>query len=114
MSTGDSPVTFWDLQTLLNPGPLLTGTSEISSRVICNFVPDIAYGDLADTDAWLVSQAGTPFNVVDLTISAGRIIVTYTTFIGPADLVEFIGPPPIFRDVTNGILRSFISPVPFP
>lgn len=74
----------------------------------------IAYGDTSDRDAWIVQRGPTRLPVALVSIPAGRIRLSYLTFIGPATTVEFVGPPPIFRDTNNAILESFISPVPFP
>lgn len=79
----------------------------------CIFLPTIAYGQTGDLGAWRVFTAGGPEPVLSVTVSSGRILVTFGG-LQPAIRVAFTGPPPYFRATDQGILESFDVTVPFP
>lgn len=107
-------VTFANLQTLPNPGPLVINTSTTAGVTVVRFDTAIAYGDTDDLDAWTVDASGSPVTINEIQIVAGRIRIIHNNLPQPVTHVTFTGPPPIFRSTTGGILESFDFPVPFP
>lgn len=102
------------MQTRSNPSPFVTNTSNTILTVRVQFDKFISHGDTADTDAWLPMRGTIPLSVNSVNILLGRIFIAYTSLIGPATSIGFVGPPPIFRNIDGAILESFVSPVPFP